>query len=242
MTVTVKVTLLLKAGVALLTVFVTARFASNTLTEAEAELLAALASVLVVVIVAVLTTGESVVTVATIDNVADAPFARFPTDHTPVPEVYVPTDGVDDTYVRPAGNRSVTETAVASSGPLLVAVTVNVTLPPAAGFAVLTVFATATSALGRRTRTSSPVLDPEAYEAVAVAPTTARVGSVYVAVAGFWKVPSAAAAIDTSNVTSTWPLPGMVKESQTGALDPAVGLVVDGRVAPPVRVTVPVDA
>ena len=86
-TVTVKVTLLLNAGVALLTVFVTARFASGTLTVADAVLLSAFASVLAVVIVAVLTTGETVVTVATIDRVALAPLARVPTDHTPVPDV-----------------------------------------------------------------------------------------------------------------------------------------------------------
>ena len=61
---------------------------------------------------------------------------------------------------------------------MLVAVMVNVTLLFRAGFALLTVFATPTSALGGRTRTSSPVLEAALYEAVAVPPATVRAGSV----------------------------------------------------------------
>ena len=92
-----------------------------------------------------------VVTVATSDSDADAPFARFPTAHTPVPELYEPTDGVADTNVRPAGSRSATDTPEAASGPPLLTVTVNVTLLLIAGVALLTDFVTARFASGALT-------------------------------------------------------------------------------------------
>src|SRR5437764_1334736 len=69
-----------------------------------------------------------------------------PTLHAPVPAMYVPWLGVAETNVRPAGNRSWTTTFVAESGPLLVRVTVKVTVSPTLGVALLTVLLTATSA------------------------------------------------------------------------------------------------
>ena len=70
----------------------------------------------------------------------------------------MPTDGVAETKVSPAGSGSATETARASSGPPLVTVTVNVTFVLSAGVALLTVLVTPTLAIGSRTWTSSPVL------------------------------------------------------------------------------------
>src|ERR1700704_979680 len=58
----------------------------------------------------------------------------------------MPALGAADTNVRPAGSRSVTTTPVALLGPLLVAVTVNVTLVFWFGVALLTVLVTAMSA------------------------------------------------------------------------------------------------
>ena len=60
--------------------------------------------------------------------------------------------------------------------------------------------------------------------------------------AGFWNVPFAAAAIVALNVICTEPPPGIVKVPHEGLVAPTVGLVVAGRVAPPPRVTEPVDA
>ena len=99
-----------------------------------------------------------VVTVATSDSVADAPFARFPTVQTPVPELYDPTDGVADTNVRPAGSRSATDTPEEASGPPLLTVTVNVTLLLIAGVALLTDFVTARFASGTFTVADAELL------------------------------------------------------------------------------------
>ena len=49
-------------------------------------------------------------------------------------------------------------------------------------------------------------------------------------------------AIFTVNGMVTLPPPGMVKVLQVGTASPTAGLVVEGRVAPPVKVTVPVEA
>ena len=94
----VNVTFEFTGGVALLTVFVTARSVTGVaVTDADAELLAALPSVSVPVIVAVFVTCEVVVAVAVIVSVALAPMARFPIVHTPVALSYEPADTVDDT-------------------------------------------------------------------------------------------------------------------------------------------------
>ena len=111
--------------------------------------------------VAVLVIDVCVVTVATSDRVADAPFARFPTVQTPVPELYDPTEGVADTNVRPAGSRSATDAAEAVSGPPLLTVTVNVTFDPTAGVALLTDLATDKFASGTFT-----VADAELFAGV----------------------------------------------------------------------------
>ena len=58
----------------------------------------------------------------------------------------VPALGAADTKVRPAGSESVTCTPVALLGPLLVAVTVKVTLEPKLGVALSTILVTAMSA------------------------------------------------------------------------------------------------
>ena len=139
-TVTVNVTLLFNAGVALLTVLLVARSALGTSTDAVAVLLAAVGSYVVVDAVAVFVIGVWVVTVATMLSVAEVAFAMVPTVHTPA--AYEPVDGVADTNVNPAGSASATETLCALSGPLSVTVTVNVTLLFKAGVALLTVFVT----------------------------------------------------------------------------------------------------
>ena len=53
-----------------------------------------------------------------------------------------------DTKVKPAGKRSATLTPVAASGPVLLSVTVNVTLSPTLGLALLTVLVKDKSANG----------------------------------------------------------------------------------------------
>ena len=60
-------------------------------------------------------------------NVAVAPFASLQMVHIPVAGSYDPIDGV---YVKPALNGSLTKMFVASLGPLLVSVMVNVPLCP----------------------------------------------------------------------------------------------------------------
>ena len=78
-TATVNVTLPLSAGVALLTVLVTARFASGASTEADAVLLAGTGSSVVAATVALLVIWVWPVTVATTANVSTPPFATVPT-------------------------------------------------------------------------------------------------------------------------------------------------------------------
>ena len=81
--VTVNVTLVPTAGVALLTVLVTARFASGTSTDAEAALFAPTGSCVVADTVAVFVTVVWVVTAATTARVALAPFVIDPTVQAP---------------------------------------------------------------------------------------------------------------------------------------------------------------
>ena len=150
-TVTVKVTLAPTAGVALSTTFVTARSASFASTIADAELFAGVGSYVDEVAVAVLVTAVCEVTVATIVSVALAPFARFPTAQMPVPLLYEPVDGLDDTSARPAGSTSVTATAWAVSGPAFATVTVKVTLAPTSGVGTSTLLLTDTFASGTLT-------------------------------------------------------------------------------------------
>ena len=156
MTVTVNVTLPFKTGVALLTVLVTARSALGTSTVADAALLGATGSYVVLEAVAVFVIAVWVVTVATIESVAEAAFAMVPTVHTPA--AYEPVDGVALTRVRPAGSASATETLCALSGPLLVTVTVNVTLLFKTGVALLTVLLTAKFASGTLTTADAVLL------------------------------------------------------------------------------------
>ena len=80
---------------------------------------------------AVLVIGETrPVTVALIVRVGEAPLLTMPRFQIPEPAVYVPWVGVADTKVRPAGNWSITFTPVSVAGPLLVSVSVKVTLLP----------------------------------------------------------------------------------------------------------------
>ncbi len=93
-----------------------------TAVTAVAELFAPLGSAVVEATVAVLDTdaGAAPVTVATIETVALAPLASVPRLHvTVVVPVQVPTLGVADTKVKPAGSVSVTVTAAAGEGPAL---------------------------------------------------------------------------------------------------------------------------
>ena len=84
--------------------------------------------------------------VAVMCRVAVWLFVKAPTVHTPVPDTYVPCDGIDDTYCSPLGSASVTTTPVALFGPLFVAVTVNVTFSPTFVVALSTLLLTAISA------------------------------------------------------------------------------------------------
>src|SRR4029077_17403764 len=98
------------------------------------------------VLVAVFVSEPVVVTVAVRLNVTEAPLPIAPMFHTPVPLVYVPCEGTDETYVSPAGSWSVTTTPLAFEGPLLVTVIVNVTFEPAVTVPLLAILATAMSA------------------------------------------------------------------------------------------------
>src|SRR5207253_10970579 len=64
------------------------------------------------------------VTVAIRTRVLEVPLGSDPIVQMPVVLSYVPTLGLAETKVRPAGSRSVTSTPVASDGPALKAVTV----------------------------------------------------------------------------------------------------------------------
>src|SRR5712692_6327391 len=98
------------------------------------------------VLVAVLVSEPVAVTVAVRAKVTEAPLATAPMFQTPVPLVYVPWLGAAETNVRPTGSWSVIWTPVASEGPLLVTVTVNVTFEPTVTVPLLAIFATAMSA------------------------------------------------------------------------------------------------
>src|SRR6478609_7098815 len=72
----------------------------------------------------------------------------------------MPCDAVDDTYTRPAGSRSSTDTFVAPFGPAFVTVTVYVTFVPRFGVALLTVLASCRSADGCALSEAEPALLP----------------------------------------------------------------------------------
>src|SRR5262245_33327369 len=96
--------------------------------------------------VAVLVCAPGLATVAVMDRVWRTPALTVPTAQVPVALVYVPWLGVADTKVSPAGSRSSTATLVAASGPLLVRVTVKVTVAPTLGVGLLTALLTWRSA------------------------------------------------------------------------------------------------
>ena len=139
------------AGVASSTVLVNAKSAFCTSTVAVSVLLPGTWSNTGEVAVALLVTGVVTVTVARRVSVSIAPFARLPTVQSPVPKLYEPAEAIADWNARPAGNRSATATPVAASGPLLVTVTVNVTLVPIDGLALSTTLVTARFATGAST-------------------------------------------------------------------------------------------
>src|SRR6516162_916381 len=93
---------------------------------------------------AVFVWAVGLVTVAVRVRVWAADGLTVPTVHTP-PE-YVPWLGVALTRVRPAGKVSATLTFVASLGPVLLRVTVNVIVSPTLGLALLTDLVSARSA------------------------------------------------------------------------------------------------
>ncbi len=102
-------------------------------------------------------------TVAVMVSVLDAPFVRLPIVHKPVEELYVvPASGVLLTYVTPDGNWSVTVTTVASLEPLLVAVTVYVTVAPTPGADLSTAFVTAISAVPESTESKLKIIEDHA--------------------------------------------------------------------------------
>ena len=86
------------------------------------------------------------VTSALIVSVADWLTLIGPTVQTPVARSYIPCDGVTCWKLSPTGCGSLTTTPVTGLGPLLVAVTVKVTVWPTAGVGLSTLFAIATSA------------------------------------------------------------------------------------------------
>src|SRR5262249_47041057 len=98
------------------------------------------------VIVAVLVSAVELTTVARICRVCGVVVVTVPTSHKPEVLSYVPWLGMAETKVRPDGNRSVTCTLVAGSGPLSVRVTVKVVVSATLGFALLTVLARVRSA------------------------------------------------------------------------------------------------
>ena len=99
------------------------------------------------VIVAVLVCAAALITVAWNCKVCGVTVVTVPTVQTPVAALYAPWLGAADTNVSPAGNRSVTCTLVAESGPWSVSVMVNVMVSPTLGFALLTDLASCKSAL-----------------------------------------------------------------------------------------------
>src|SRR5215813_743879 len=105
-------------GVGSLTVLATARSACCGVAVALAVLLPVLGSNWSLwLIVAVLVWAAGLTTRASMVRVAFDPPARVPTLHRPVPSLYEPRLGVADTNWRPVGNRSLTATLVAASGP-----------------------------------------------------------------------------------------------------------------------------
>ena len=152
-TVTVNVTLALSAGVASETVFVTARSASGTSTPADAESLPVAGSAARDETVAVLVIGAELVTRAVTLSVSVAPLAIVPIVQTPAAKV--PTDGVAESIVSPAGSVSATRVPGAASGPLFVTVTVNATVLLRAGVPSSTVLVIARSASATSTDAES---------------------------------------------------------------------------------------
>ena len=73
-----------------------------------------------------------------ISNVSETPFARFPTVQ--VGAVQVPAEAAALTKAYPEGKLSITDTPVASLGPLFVTVKVNTIVSPTFGVVLSTVF------------------------------------------------------------------------------------------------------
>src|SRR3954462_5737835 len=96
--------------------------------------------------VAVLVCAPGLITMAWIARVAFVLPGRVPTLHRPVPLLYDPWLGVAVTKRSPLGSRSAIATLVAASGPLLLSVTVKVTVSPTLGVASLTDLLNARSA------------------------------------------------------------------------------------------------
>src|SRR5207302_8668254 len=96
--------------------------------------------------VAVLTAGLGLVTVASRANVRANAVSTFPTVHRPVPLLYAPWLGVAETNIKPAGRASCTVTLVAELGPASLSVIVNVIVSPTLGLVSLTVLVRTRSA------------------------------------------------------------------------------------------------
>ena len=123
--------------------------------------------------VAIRVTLASVVTLALKLSVALPPAARSPTLHCPLAPLYAPIVAFAANNVSPAGNRSVTTTAVAVEGPALLSVTVNATALLCTGWVVPAACVTATSASATGETATLAVLfavlgSPIELEAVAV--------------------------------------------------------------------------
>src|ERR1700730_11425840 len=136
-----------KLGLGMSTVLVTAISARQQATLDEAESLLVTGSTWSSAdLVAVLIELARPVTMATIESVALLPLAMAPMVQIPVTESYVPTLATAETNVSSAGSTSETLTPVALLGPLLVAVTVKVTLLFRAGVGLSTDLVMAMSA------------------------------------------------------------------------------------------------
>src|SRR5437870_13884583 len=108
--------------------------------------------------VAVLTAGLGLVTVASRANVRANAVSTFPTVHRPVPLLYAPWLGVAETKVKPAGRASCTVTLVAELGPASLSVMVKGIVSPTLGLVLLTVLARTKSACCGVSVTEVPLL------------------------------------------------------------------------------------
>src|SRR5438132_905872 len=96
--------------------------------------------------VAVLTAGLGLVTLASRVNMRANAVSTFPTVHRPVPLLYAPWLGVAETKVKPAGRASCTVTLLAEFGPASLSVMVKVMVSPTLGVGLLTVLVNTRSA------------------------------------------------------------------------------------------------